>query len=124
MICEYIIKRNGQKVKFESSKLFTGIFAAFKNSNPALGGVEIQELTAKTCNIIDERLNERGFNCIVAEDLQKITIESLNQLQSAGKRASEEFLRYALNRKEQRELLYLKKTLQTQIGRASCRERV
>lgn len=113
MICEYIIKRNGQKVKFESSKLFTGIFAAFKNSNPALGGVEIQELTAKTCNIIDERLNERGFNCIVAEDLQKITIESLNQLQSAGKRASEEFLRYALNRKEQRELLYLKKTLQT-----------
>lgn len=113
MICKYIIKRNGRKDKFEEGKLFTGLFAAYHKANPDLDGTYITSMAEKTFSSISKKLDDRGFDCIIAEDLQTIAIESLRENDELGAKAAIEFQQYADARREQRELLYLKKTLKT-----------
>ena len=121
MICKYIIKRNGRKDKFEEGKLFTGLFAAYHKANPDLDGTYITSMAEKTFSSISKKLDDRGFDCIIAEDLQTIAIDSLRENDELGAKAATEFQQYADARREQRELLYLKKTLKT-LTNSSARD--
>lgn len=113
MICKYIIKRNGRKTNFDEGKVFKGVFSAYHKADPELDGTVLTDLASETFDKVSDKLDERGFDCIIAEDLQKIVISALKENGIIGKKAASEFQQYADARREQRELLYLKGALKT-----------
>lgn len=101
-----IIKRNGKRVPFEENKLKAGILAALQQA-----GVQeerAKEFSDKAFADIKEVLDQRGFDCVTAEDLQKVTVSALSKY---SQEATSVFLSYAFSRKEARELRALKKAL-------------
>lgn len=113
MICKYIIKRNGRKTNFDDGKVFKGIFAAYHKADPELDGTVLTDLASETFDKVSDKLEERGFDCIIAEDLQKVVVLALKENNIIGEKAASEFQQYADARREQRELLYLKGALKT-----------
>lgn len=106
MICKYIIKRKGNKVDFDDAKLYRGILTAIENSD--LASADSSALADKVYAEICRILDDLGFDCVTAVDMQRYAVEALNHL---GGSASEVFLKYANKRKEIREMMKLKGTL-------------
>lgn len=115
MICKYIIKRNGERVDFDKTKLHDGLLKAVKSGSPGQSTTALAEAAVEQAyTYVASALDARGFDCVTADEVQRLAIDALNSIddKKLGEAARKSFLRYAVNRRENRELQKLKGTLQ------------
>lgn len=109
MICRFIIKRNGEKVAFERTKLIHGFLKALCTVED-----ETQAAThaMDACYEVEQQLDKTGFDCTTADTLQVYAVNALRHLNcTSGDLAADAFLKYAAKRRDIRELRHLKKEL-------------
>lgn len=109
MVCEFIIKRSGKRVKFDQKKIYTGLYNAL-----CAAGVDTSEalpLAEQATAYCIDVLEKRGFNCTTAEAIQQLALESLRALPDVGNAVTDVFIEYARKRKNFRDLNKLKQIL-------------